>query len=385
MAKNTIFAIIAGEASGDILGADLIEGLKTIYPQATFVGIGGPRMKSVGLQSWYPMERLSVMGLVEPLKRLPELLRMRAAIKRRLLALRPTVFIGIDSPDFVMNIEKEMKANGIASVHYVSPSVWAWRKNRIHKIKRCVDLMLTLFPFEMEIYQQHDIDVVCVGHPLADQIGFDFDQVETRRRLGVAEDGQYLALLPGSRRGEIVALLPCFIEAFLLQRQINPELQALLPIAADHLKPLIDEYLSSLSAADRAAIHLVQGHSHDVMVASNAVLLSSGTATLEAMLLRRPMVVAYRMGGMSYAILSRLVKTPYISLPNLLAQQPLVPELIQDDANAENISYHLSALLGEGESRVTTLQTFDRLHRELRKNAGQTASLAIKTLIENSV
>jgi len=377
-----VFAIVAGEASGDILGADLIRALKRHYPSARFVGVGGSRMLAEGFESFYPLERLSVMGLVEPLKRLPELLRMRADLKRRFSEMRPLAFIGIDSPDFVMNIEAAMKQQGIPSVHYVSPSVWAWRKNRIHKIKASVDLMLTLFPFEMPIYQQHSVPVVCVGHPLADQISFEQDQVATRDVLGLAKEGHYLALLPGSRRGEVAALLPVFLEAFcILRKQVN-HLQALLPVATSHLLPMIQDCISELSASDQAAIVLLDGQAQQAMVASNGVLLSSGTATLEAMLLRRPMVVAYRMGGLSYAILSRLVKTPFISLPNLLAQRELVPELIQEEASADNIAGQLLPLLQAGDTREDTLQAFDALHHLLRRGAGNAAATAIKALLD---
>ncbi len=376
------FAIVAGEASGDILGADLIRALKKRYPDAQFYGVGGQKMIAEGFESFYPMERLSVMGLVEPLKRLPELLAMRADLKQRFIKNRPLAFIGIDSPDFVMNIEAAMKDNGIASIHYVSPSVWAWRKNRIHKIKRSVDLMLTLFPFELPIYEENAVPAVCVGHPLADQIGFEQDQRAARTGLNLPIEGRYVALMPGSRRSEIEALLPRFLEAFSTLRTTDSTLQALLPVAADYLQSMIDEKLSLLATDDRNAVHVFQGASHEIMVASDAVLLSSGTATLEAMLLNRPMVVVYRMGGLSYAILSRLVKTPFISLPNLLAQRALVPELIQDAASKDNIVSHLNPLLEQGAARQDTLQTFAELHQMLRKGAGETAAAAIQSLLE---
>ncbi|HSG60196.1 MAG TPA: lipid-A-disaccharide synthase [Pseudomonadales bacterium] len=383
MASPTPYiALVAGEASGDILGADLIRALKHHFPHVAFCGIGGPRMIAEGMQSFYPLERLSVMGLVEPLKRLPELLRIRADLKQRFSRNPPLVFIGIDSPDFVLNIAAHLKQRHIPAVHYVSPSVWAWRKGRIHKISRAIDLMLTLFPFEVDIYQQHNIPVVCVGHPLADQIPLEDGAGVARQSLQLAEQGRYLALMPGSRRGEVSLLLPLFLQTFELLRYQDDTLQALLPVAAPHLMPIVEEHLAQIDTQDRAAITVLNGQSQAAMAASQAVLLSSGTATLEAMLLRRPMVVAYKMGGVSYALLSRWVKTPYISLPNLLAQRELVPEFIQDAATPSAMAAALAPLLHHGEARQDTLETFSALHTMLRRDAGATAAHAIATLLE---
>ena len=375
-------AIVAGEASGDILGADLIRALKTHFPNVDFRGIGGAKMMAEGLESFYPMERLSVMGLVEPLKRLPELLRMRADLKARFTVHPPLVFIGIDSPDFVLNIEAHLKARNIPAVHYVSPSVWAWRKGRIHKIGRAVDLMLTLFPFETDIYRQHDIPVACVGHPLADQIPLQSDVGAAKQSLGIDDASRYLAMLPGSRRGEVSLLLPLFLQVFELLRSRDTSLQALLPVAAPHLQQMVDECLAVLDPADRQAIIVLDGQSQSAMVAAHAVLLSSGTATLEAMLLRRPMVVAYKMGGVSYALLSRLVKTPYIALPNLLAKRELVPEFIQEAATPSAIADALMPLLASHTARQETLDAFETLHHSLRLNAGETAAQAIVDMLE---
>jgi lipid-A-disaccharide synthase len=375
-------AIVAGEASGDILGADLMRALKVHFPAIGFCGIGGPKMIAEGMESFYPMERLSVMGLVEPLKRLPELLRIRADLKARFSQHAPLVFIGIDSPDFVLNIAKHMKQRGIPAVHYVSPSVWAWRKGRIHKIGRAVDLMLTLFPFETDIYRENHIPVACVGHPLADQIPLQSDNLAARDSLGLDPATPYLAMLPGSRRGELSLLLPLFLKVFVRLRKGNEDLHALLPVAAPHLLPMINDALATLDAAHREAIVLLDGQSQAAMVAAQAVLLSSGTATLEAMLLRRPMVVAYKMGGFSYAILSRLVKTPFIALPNLLAQRELVPEFIQEAATDEAIASALTPLLRSGEARSDTLAAFESLHLTLRKNAGDSAAKAIVDMLE---
>ena len=376
-------AIVAGEASGDILGADLIRALKSRFPGCEFCGIGGPKMIAEGFQSFYAMERLSVMGFVEPLKRLPELLRIRADLKSRFTQHPPMVFIGIDSPDFVLNIERHLKQRDIPTVHYVSPSVWAWRKSRIHGIAKAVDLMLTLFPFETDIYQQHQIPVACVGHPLADQIAMQQDVSAVCAELGLSEHDPYLAVLPGSRRGEVSLLLPLFLDAFVLLRQKMPQLKALLPVAAPHLQVMVDDQLALLDQSDREAVIVLQGRSQQAMVASRAILLSSGTATLEAMLLRRPMVVAYKMGGLTFSLLSRLVKTPYIALPNLLANRELVPEYIQDAAEAKAVAEGLAPLLAAGSARQETLDAFQELHVMLKRDAGESAANAIALMLES--
>ena len=287
----TRYVLVAGEASGDILGANLIAHLKLLQPNAVFEGIGGPLMQAQGLTSVVPMERLSVMGLVEVLGRLRELLGIRKQLYKACIANPPTAFIGIDSPDFTIPLEKKLKEAGIKTVHYVSPSVWAWRQKRIFKIKKSVDLMLALFPFELPIYHQHNIPVVCVGHTLADDIPLQNSAQEARKALSLpAVSGPVFGILPGSRGGEVAKLAPLFIETMKLIKQQQPEACFLIPAANQERKQQIAELLQEANAE---AI-LVEGQSRTVMAASDALLLASGTAALEAMLVNRPMVVAYR-------------------------------------------------------------------------------------------
>lgn len=380
--------IVAGEASGDILGADLIRSLRTLLDtqespaQAIrFEGVGGPRMQAEGFQSLVPMERLSVMGLVEPLKRLPELLGIRKMLKQHFLENRPDVFIGIDSPDFTLNIEAFLKSNGIASVHYVSPSVWAWRKGRIHKIKHCVDLMLTLFPFETQIYKDHDIPVQFVGHPLADQIPMVLNSEAAKQRLGVSGEDLLIALMPGSRNGEIRMLADLFLATAERCLHLLGDACFLLPAANEAIYQDLQQRLSAYPKLARR-LKLVQGQSHDVMNASDVILMASGTTALEALLMKKPMVVAYRMAPISHAIISRLVDVPYVSLPNLLADEALVPELIQERANVDTLSTALIEQIRNRRQRKQLLLRFNDIHSQLQQNAGLTAAGAILSLVE---
>ncbi|HCD54368.1 MAG TPA: lipid-A-disaccharide synthase, partial [Halieaceae bacterium] len=316
--------ILAGEASGDILGSRLLSALRRRYPDLQVEGIGGPLMQAQGLHSLFPMDRLSVMGFVEPLKRLPELLRIRRSVYQHFLANPPDVFIGIDSPDFCLRLEARLRRAGIKTVHLVSPSVWAWRQGRIRTIRRAVDRMLCLFPFETAIYHQHGIGADFVGHPLADEIPLFTEREHARRALGLAEEGRLLALLPGSRSGEVAALTPLFLEVARRLAAADPELRFALPAANVEREAQI---ASLLQQAPNLPLTLVQGRSRDVMAAADAVLLASGTATLEALLVQRPMAVAYRMAPLSWALVSRLVRIPFAALPNILAGRALVPEL----------------------------------------------------------
>jgi len=371
--KALRIGVIAGESSGDILGASLIESLKKTHPELVVEGVGGPRMIAAGCRSFFAMDRLSVMGLVEPLKRLPELLRMRRQLKKYFLANPPDVFIGIDSPDFTLNIERHLKSRGIKTVHYVSPSVWAWRQGRIHSIKQSVDHMLTLFPFEQAIYQQHHIPVTFVGHPLADEFPLDCDTAKYRQQLGLKKEIRYVALLPGSREAEVALLLPLFLQAAQQCLTEIPELHFLLPAASTARLG----QLEMLLAGTQLPITLLEGRSHEVMGASDAVLMASGTTTLEAMLLKKPMVVTYKMAPLSYAIISRLLKTPYVSLPNLLANKPLVPELIQQAATVEAISAALLKALRDDTGNRDLQEQYRNLHQQLRCHAGDRAAQTV--------
>ncbi|WP_372878298.1 lipid-A-disaccharide synthase [Spongiibacter marinus] len=364
--------LIAGEASGDILGADLIRAIRQRFPQAEFEGIGGPLMIAQGFHSICDMDRLSVMGFTEPLKRLPELLRIRRHLKRHLIAWQPDVVVGIDSPDFTLNVERSMRERGMRTVHYVSPSVWAWRQGRIKTIAKAVDHMLTLFPFEQRFYQEHGVPVSCVGHPLADQIPFDDQREASRQSLSIEGDNPVVALLPGSRAGEVSQLIPIFLETAQWLRRSLPNIEFIVPAAnADRKRQILDAIAQQ--TAD-LPVRVVLGESRTVMAAADAVLMASGTTSLEALLLQRPMVVCYRFSKMSYALLSRLVKTPFFSLPNLLAQRALVPELLQDEVSAEVIGPLILEQLSNENHRETLLAEFRRIHQDLARNASERAA-----------
>lgn len=371
--------IVAGEASGDILGAALMRALRRHYPDCEFSGIGGPRMSAQGFHSYFPMDRLSVMGFVEPLKRLPELLKIRRFLKEHFTERPPAVFIGIDSPDFTLNIERHLKSTGVPTVHYVSPSVWAWRQGRIHGIARSVDLMLTLLPFEADFYRQHQVPVEFVGHHLADEIPIEVDRSDPRQELGISAEGPLVALLPGSRGGEVEKLGPLFLQAARLCREQRPNIQFVIPAASPDRYRQIHHQLAQFVDL---SVHLVQGQSQKVMAAADVALISSGTTALEAMLLKTPMVVAYKMASLSYAILSRLVKTEHVSLPNLLAGRALVPELLQKAATPEALSAAVLEYIDHPERTEALLQTFTDIHRELARDASNRAADAIAGLLE---
>ncbi|QIB66697.1 lipid-A-disaccharide synthase [Kineobactrum salinum] len=370
--------ILAGEPSGDILGSRLLAALRQRYPQLQVEGIGGPLMQAQGLDSLFPMERLSVMGFVEPLKRLPELLRIRRSLYRHFRAHPPDLFIGIDSPDFVLTLERRLRAAGIATAHLVSPSVWAWRRGRIHGIGRAVDRMLCLFPFEPDIYHQHGIAAEFVGHPLADEIPAEVDHGAARIGLGLAPQGRVLALLPGSRGGEVGLLAPLFLDCARRLAAADPQLSFVLPAASEARMAQLQALLSHYPDLP---LTVVAGQSREVMAAADAVLLASGTATLEALLLKRPMVVAYRMAPLSWALVSRLVRTPFAALPNILAGRELVPELIQDAATVDALVAAMQPLLRDSEQARAQRQAFDTIHRSLALGFGERCADAVESLL----
>ena len=377
-ASTPVFAIVAGEASGDILGANLIRALKQLFPDAIFEGIGGPQMQAEGFESLYEMDRLSVMGLVEPLRRLPELLRIRRNIVQRYSNNRPAVFIGIDSPDFNSGIEQRLHRAGVKTVHYVSPSVWAWRQGRIKKIKKSVDLMLTLLPFEADFYRQHEVPVSFVGHPLAQQFSGKSDKNCACTELGLDSQRPVLCIMPGSRSSEVELLADLFLDsAEVVRHTLNADIQLVVPAANQARYQQIEEILSHRPILN---IRLLLQQSHRAMEAADVVLLASGTTALEAMLLKKPMVVSYRFGAWTYKLLSRLIKTPYASIPNLLANKMLVPELIQDDASVENLS--AAVVEAFDADRLEVLQTeFARLQEQLAVDSGAVAAGAIAVLL----
>lgn len=375
MGKPLRIGILAGESSGDILGAGLMQALKSQHSQLIFEGIGGPLMIAQGLQSMVPMERLSVMGLIEPLKRLPELLGIRKNVVKHFINQKPDVFIGIDSPDFNLTIERKLKQAGIYTIHYVSPSVWAWRSSRIHKIARSVDLMLTLFPFEVPFYEKHNIAVRCVGHPLADLIPLSVDKESARTELGLNMHDPLLALLPGSREGEVGRLAPEFLKCAELCSQQWPNLQIVIPCANAARWVQIEALLKEDYPAMK--VTLTDGFAREVMAAADVLLIASGTATLEAALLKKPMLVCYKMSAISYALISRMLKVPYFSLPNLLAGKPLVEERVQDDVNADALFHSIQKLLVDPDKQEQLNSDYLQIHHSLRKDANATAAEAV--------
>lgn len=377
--RTVRIGIVAGEASGDILGAGLIAALQKRFPDLQVEGIAGPRMLRLGAQSLFPMERLSVMGLVEPLKRLPELLGIRRTLRRHFIDNPPDLFVGIDSPDFNLSLEQSLKAAGIPTVHYVSPSVWAWRRGRIKKIARAVDHMLTLLPFEADFYREHQVPVTFVGHPLADEIPLQVDTAAAREELGFERDDKVIALLPGSRGGEVKLLGPLFLQAARWCFQRRPELRFVLPAANGQRKTELEQLLEDFRDLP---VTLLDGNSHGAVSAADHVLIASGTATLETMLLKKPMVVAYRMAKLSYAIFSRMLHTSWVSLPNLLAQRELVPEILQDDATPENLGAALLQFYDDPLLYDQLQREFDDLHQQLRRNASERAAEAVCKLID---
>ncbi|HEX8590027.1 MAG TPA: lipid-A-disaccharide synthase [Pseudomonas sp.] len=366
-------ALVAGEASGDILGSGLMRAIRARHPDVEFIGVGGPLMEAQGMTSYFPMERLSVMGLVEVLGRLKELLARRKLLIQTLIDEKPDVFIGIDAPDFTLNIELKLREAGIKTVHYVSPSVWAWRQKRVLKIREGCDLMLTLLPFEARFYEEKGVPVRFVGHPLADTIALDADRPAARAELGLGE-GPVVALMPGSRGGEVGRLGALFFDAAQRLLAARPDLHFVLPCASPQRREQIEQLLQGR----KLPLTLLDGQSHLALAACNAVLIASGTATLEALLYKRPMVVAYRLAPLTYWILKRMVKSPYVSLPNLLAQRLLVPELLQDAATPEALAQTLLPLLDNGDAQTAG---FDEIHRTLRRDASNQAADAVLNLI----
>jgi len=375
--NSPTFAIVAGESSGDTLGADLIRALKRLFPDARFEGIGGPKMIAEGFVSFHQMDRLSVMGFVEPLKRLPELLSIRRDVINRYKLSKPAAFIGIDSPDFNLGIEKALHQNGIKTVHYVSPSVWAWRQGRIKGIKRCVDLVLTLLPFEEAFYQQHAVPVAFVGHPLAGQIPRNPDSTGARKQLGLATDRPLLCIMPGSRGGEVALMGELFLIVAQRLLESNSQLQFLIPAANGDRHRQLTEILAEYP---QLPVTLIEQQSLLAMEAADAVLLASGTTALEAMLLKKPMVVSYKLGKWTYKLVRPFIKTPFASIPNLLASEMVVPELIQDDATVESLSAAVSNAL-DTNARHSVEQRFEELYEQINLPSGDTAAAAIKKLI----
>ncbi len=377
-------ALVAGEASGDLLGASLIEQLRLRWPGAEFVGVGGPAMREAGMATWFDASELAVMGLSEVLRHLPRLLRLRRELRQRVLEWQPDVFIGIDAPDFNLGVEHWLKQRGVRTVHYVSPSVWAWREKRAAKIGQSADLVLCLFPMEPAIYAKHDVDARFVGHPLADTMPLDPDRDAARAALGLDRERPVLALLPGSRVGEIQLLGADFIGAAARVLAAEPRLQVVAPMAGAQARATFESLLATHpdAAALGPALQVIDGRSRTAMVASDVILLASGTATLEAMLAKRPMVVAYRVSALTYRLVKGLgmLKVDHYALPNVLAGQPLVPELMQDDCRPDALADAcLAWLRGTGVDALAP--RFLALHETLRRDASAQAAQAVVELV----
>lgn len=373
-------AIVVGETSGDMLGIGLMKALKQQYPDATFEGIGGPLMEAEGFDSFVPMERLAVMGLVEILGRLFELLKVRKNLVKYWQKNPPDVFIGIDAPEFNTQLEYKLKQSGIKTVHYVSPSVWAWRSKRIHKIKKSVDLMLTLFPFEAKFYQQHHVPVSFVGHNLADSIPFENHAEDARHTFHIEPNEKVVCLMPGSRGNEVEKLAPVFLQAAEQVSQHNDKIRFLLPAANDSRKLQIEKLMEEMKP--KVKIEVVDGNSKTCMQAADVILLASGTATLEGMLLKKPMIVSYIVSPITYKIMRRLLKQDFISLPNLLAGREVVPEILQEQATPDNLAKAISERL-ENENIIHQLQeTFLFIHKQLKRDANQQAASAVLNLLK---
>ena len=382
--KPLLIGIVAGEASGDLLGADLIRSIKAQYPHAEFIGLGGEQMQAEGFKTLDDMSLLSVMGLVEPLKRLPQLLTLRRRLVAHFLECKPAVVVGIDAPDFNLALERKLKAKGIPTCHYVCPSVWAWRQGRVKGIRKSVDHVLSLLPFEVDFLKQHDIKSTFVGHPLAEQLSFDAPVVESELSNQLKEfklQGPLLCVMPGSRNSEVQALLDVFMETIAACLQRQPNMRFVIPAASE---ALYEQLSSRLSEPDihliRQRILLTRGESQLCMQMSDLVLLASGTATLEAALLGKPMVVAYRLAPLSYAIMSRMIKIDYVALPNLLTDKAYVQEFIQHDISAESLSSALLSYIEQPALAAEVKNAFRQLHIQLAQNASEKAAAVVLSL-----
>ncbi len=349
------------------------------FPDSEFLGIGGPRMEAAGCRSLYPMERLSVMGLAEVVHRLPELVLQRRRMARQLAAARPDVFVGIDAPDYTLGLERYLRGTGMATVHYVSPSVWAWRARRVKAIRKSTDLMLTLFPFEADFYERAGVPVRFVGHPMADAIPLDNPPGPARRRLGLAQQVTWVALLPGSRSSEIRRLAPVMLAAAQWMAGQRPGLRFVVPLVDERARHLVEQALGA--GPPGLDITLVDGRSREVMAAADGVLLASGTATLEALLIKRPMVVAYRVHPLTYRLLKPLLRVDRFALPNLLAGRELVPEFIQDDVVPERLGAELLRLMEDRGAAAAYRRAAEDIHRTLRRDADTRAAQAVLGLV----
>ncbi|MFA9440557.1 lipid-A-disaccharide synthase [Uliginosibacterium sp. sgz301328] len=373
-------AMVAGEASGDLLASHLIHALRTHLPDAEFFGIGGPKMESQGFSSWWPSEALAVNGYVDVLRRFRELSGIRNGLLRRLKDDPPDLFIGVDAPDFNLWLEEKLRDSGIKTIHYVSPSIWAWRAGRVKRIKRSADLVLCLFPFEPEIYARNGVPAAYVGHPLADVFPLVPDRAAMREHLQLPVDVPVVALLPGSRNGEVSKLADTFVQTARIIAEHRPGVRFLVPLVTRSTRTLFEEAIFRNEARD-LPVTLMFGHAEQAMVAADVVLVASGTATLETALLKRPMVIAYKMARLTYWIAKRLVRAPYIGLPNVLGGAALVPEFIQNAATPEALASAVEHWLDDAQACDTLVERFTDIHLTLRQNHADKAAQAVLQLL----
>jgi lipid-A-disaccharide synthase len=369
-------AMVAGEASGDLLAAHLIAALKREVPTARFVGIGGPKMQREGFDAWWPAEKLAVRGYAEVLRHYREITGIRRQLLNRLLDERPDVFIGVDAPDFNLWLERKLKARGIPAIHYVSPSVWAWRAGRMGKIGRSVSHMLALFPFEPGIYRQRDIPVSYVGHPLADMVPLTIDRAGAKERLELGKGHPIFALLPGSRQSEVQYMAELMVETARTLLVRFPDSVFLVPLVSRETRLLFEAAIWKCGAGD-LPFKLLFGHAQDALAACDAAIVASGTATLEAALFKVPMVVTYRMSRWSWHLMRRMHLQPWAALPNILAGRFVVPELLQDEATPENLAQAVGNMVSDAAVKADIERVFSALHRQLRQNTAEKAAAAI--------
>lgn len=368
--------MVAGEASGDLLASHLMRALKRHLPHARFVGIGGPKMQAEGFESWWPQEKLAVRGYAEVLRHYRELASIRRQLAARIVRERPAAFIGVDAPDFNLWLERKCKAAGIPAIHYVSPSIWAWRGGRIKNIARSVSHMLCLFPFEAPLYEAAQVPVSYVGHPLADVFPLESQRAAARARLGISDDAMVFALLPGSRQSELQYMAQTYVETAGLLMQRFPTARCLVPFATRETREIFETALWRANAQELPVVMLF-GHAHDALAACDAALVASGTATLEAALLRAPHVITYKMSPWSWRIMKRMGYQPWVGLPNIMAGRFVVPEILQDEAQPEILAQALGNLVADRTVCTRMRAAFDAVHRSLRRNTAEAAAAAI--------
>ncbi len=386
--KTVRIGIVAGEPSGDKLGAGLINALTAAYPQAEFIGIGGAKMRQAGCNILYDMTRIELMGVDGLCGKLTDILKIRYALYRHFLVHPPDIFIGVDVPDFNLTLERKLKKKNIRTIHYVSPTVWAWRGYRIHKIRRSVGYMLTLFPFEKKFYTDHKIPATCVGHPIADEIG-EPDTIAARKKIGITvqpnkgksqgSGNKIIALLPGSRHAEVKTLAAVLVEAAEKIHHADPTVQFVLPFASQSMKKVFYEIVGSIK---HLPIITLDGQSRDAIEASDIVVLASGTAALEAALLRKPHVVVYKMSAITYWLFQRLRHVDYYSMPNQLLPEPNIPELVQEQATADNIVHAVNEFIRNPHKVKKLEQDFINIHQQLKRDANQQAAQVVIKLLE---